>query len=44
MLEKILSIQPRVTGSSGDGLSPEQMVLQRANQLASMIPESLDKT
>lgn len=42
MVEKILSIQPRVT-SGGDGLSPEELVLERARQLASMVPENLDR-
>ena len=42
MVEKILSIQPRVT-SGGDGLSPEQIVLERARHLAAMIPENLDR-
>ena len=43
MVEKILSIQPRVTGG-GDGLSPEQLVLERARELAAMVPDNLDKS
>lgn len=42
MVDKILSIQPRVT-SGGDGLSPEQLVLERVRQLSGMVPENLDE-
>lgn len=38
----MLSIQPRVT-SGGDGLTPEQIVLERARNLAGLIPENLDQ-
>lgn len=44
MVDKILSIQPRVTSSAGGGLTPEQQVLQRANELYNLIPESLDRS
>jgi dynein heavy chain, axonemal len=44
MVDKILSIQPRVTGGAGGGPTPEQQVLQRAAQLMSMVPEFLDRS
>ena len=43
IVDKVLSIQPRVT-SGGDGLSPEEIVLERARNLAGLIPENLDQS
>lgn len=42
-MEKVLSIQPRVTVQEDGALTPEQVVLEKTHQLASMIPELLDK-
>lgn len=43
LVDKVLSIQPRVTVQEDGALTPEQVVLERAHQLASMIPECLDR-
>lgn len=43
MVEKVLSIQPRVGGSSGGGLSPDEIVLEKAKQLSEGIPPNLDR-
>ena len=42
IVETVLSIQPRIS-SSGGGPTPEQMVLDRINNLKASIPELLDK-
>ena len=42
MVEKVLSIQPRV-GGGGDGLTPEQIVLERGKAILAEIPEDLDR-
>ena len=43
MVEKVLSIQPRV-GGGGGGLSPEQMVLARSKEILEQVPEDLEKS
>ncbi len=43
MVGKVLSIQPRVGGSSGGGLSPDEIVLEKAKQIAEQIPANLDR-
>lgn len=42
LVDKILSIQPRVAGT-GTGLTPEQMVLNRAKGILDNVPEDLDR-
>ena len=42
MVEKVLSIQPRV-GGTGGGLTPEQIVLERGKSILGEIPEDLDR-
>ena len=42
MVDKLLSIQPRV-GGSGGGLTPEQIVLERQKAILAEIPPDLDK-
>lgn len=44
MVNKVLSIQPRVAGSSGGGLTPDEIVLEKAKQLTEAIPPNLDKS
>ena len=43
MVEKVLSIQPRV-GGGGGGLTPEQMVLARSKEILAQVPEDLEKS
>lgn len=42
MVEKILSIQPRV-GGGGEGLTPEQIVLERGKAILAEIPGDLER-
>jgi len=42
MVEKILSIQPRVAAGGG-GASPEQIVLQRSKEILDKVPADLEK-
>ena len=42
MVDKLLSIQPRV-GGSGGGLTPEQIVLERQKAILAEIPPDLEK-
>ncbi len=44
MVEKVLSIQPRVGGSGGGGLTPDEIVLEKAKAIAEKIPPNLDRT
>lgn len=41
MLDKILSIQPRISGSSGGGMSPDELVLEQSRRILSKVPEDL---
>ena len=41
MLNKILSIQPRITGSKGAGMSPNEIVLDRSKKILEKVPEDL---
>ena len=43
MVDKVLSIQPRV-GGGGGGLSPEQMVLARSKEILAQVPDDLEKS
>lgn len=42
MVNKVLSIQPRVAGSSAGGLTPDEIVLEKSKQLTENIPPNLD--
>ena len=42
MVEKVLSIQPRV-GGGGGGLTPEAIVLERGKSILAEIPDLLDR-
>ena len=43
MVAKVLSIQPRVGGGSGGGLTPDEVVLEKAKALTENIPPNLDR-
>ena len=43
MVSKVLSIQPRVGGSSGGGLTPDEIVLEIAKGISERIPPDLDR-
>ena len=42
MVEKVLSIQPRV-GGGGGGLTPDEIVLERCKQIKETVPANLDR-
>jgi len=42
MIETILSIQPRVSGTAG-GLTPDQIVLEKAKLFLENLPETLEE-
>lgn len=42
MVEKVLSIQPRVSGGTG-GLTPDEIVLEKSKQIKEQIPANLDR-
>ena len=43
MVEKVLSIQPRVGGGSGGGLTPDEIVLEKCKTFSERIPPNLDR-
>ena len=43
MTGKVLGIQPRVSGASGGGLTPDEIVLEKAKQIMETIPANLDR-
>lgn len=43
MIAKVLSIQPRVATSKDGGLSPDEIVLEKAKQITEQIPPNLDR-
>lgn len=43
MMETVLEIQPRISSGSG-GLSPDEIVLQKAKELFEQIPDNLDRS
>lgn len=43
MVEKVLSIQPRMTGSVAGGLTPDEIVLEKAKMITESIPMNLDR-
>jgi dynein heavy chain len=43
MVEKVLSIQPRLSSGAGGGLSPDEIVIEKAKYLATHIPPNLDR-
>ena len=43
MVEKVLSIQPRIGGGSGGGLTPDEIVLDKCKQFTERIPPNLDR-
>ena len=43
MVEKVLSIQPRVSGGSG-GLTPDEIVLEKSKRIKEQIPANLDRS
>ena len=43
MVTKVLSIQPRVGGSTGGGLTPDEIVLEIAKGISERIPPDLDR-
>ena len=44
MVTKVLSIQPRVSGGGGGGLSPDEIVLEKAKAFTEKIPANLDRS
>lgn len=43
MVTKVLSIQPRVSGGAGGGLTPDEIVLEKAKAFTENIPANLDR-
>ena len=43
MVNKVLSIQPRVGGGSGGGLTPDEIVLEKCKSFTEAIPPNLDR-
>jgi len=44
MVNKVLSIQPRVSSGTGGGLTPDEIVLEKAKSLSERIPPNLDRS
>jgi dynein heavy chain len=43
MVEKVLSIQPRIGGGAGGGLTPDEIVLEKCKTFNERIPPNLDR-
>jgi|Transcript_6479 dynein heavy chain len=43
MVNKVLGIQPRVASGKGGGLTPDEIVLEKAKQITEQIPANLDR-
>jgi len=43
VIAKVLSIQPRVAGKKDGGLSPDEIVLEKAKQITEQIPPNLER-
>jgi len=43
MVTKVISIQPRVAGGKGGGLSPDEIIVEKAKQITEQIPPNLER-